>query len=69
MCCCSDNFPQLGVFIGTMGLMEGRGPDQIREKFRDLFKPALLTNWKVWPLAQVSRWRCRVPMGFDALIS
>lgn len=54
--CYSDIFSQLGVFIGSMGFLEGRSPDQIREKFRDLFKPALLTNWKVWPLAQVSRW-------------
>ncbi|KAF8624777.1 hypothetical protein AX15_005667 [Amanita polypyramis BW_CC] len=47
----------LGVFIGSMGLMEGRDPEQIKEKYRDLFKPALLTNWKIWPLAQLVNFR------------
>jgi len=37
-----------------MGIMEGRAPQQIRQKYNDLYKTALLTNWKVWPLAQVS---------------
>jgi hypothetical protein len=36
-----------------MGIMEGRDTGQIKEKFRDLYQPALLTNWKVWPVAQV----------------
>lgn len=36
-----------------MGIMEGRNTGQIKEKFEDLYKPALLTNWKVWPVAQV----------------
>lgn len=37
-----------------MGVMEGRSVPQIKEKYTDLFKPALLTNWQVWPIAQVS---------------
>ena len=37
--------------------MEGRDAEQIKEKYHDLFKPALLTNWKIWPLAQVSYWQ------------
>ena len=36
-----------------MGIMEGRDRDHIRGKFRDLYWPALVTNWQVWPLAQV----------------
>ena len=34
--------------------MEGRDPRQIRERFRDLYQTALIANWKVWPVAQVS---------------
>jgi len=56
----------LGVFIGSMGFLEGRSPDQIREKFRDLFKPALLTNWKVWPLAQLINFRY-MPLPYRVL--
>ena len=36
-----------------MGMMEGRGPKHIRARFEDIFKPALLANWKIWPAAQV----------------
>jgi protein Mpv17 len=36
-----------------MGFMERRSLDQIKEKFTDLYKPALVTNWQVWPIAQV----------------
>ncbi|KAF8898366.1 hypothetical protein BD779DRAFT_1666232 [Infundibulicybe gibba] len=47
----------LGLFLGSMGLMEGRSAGQIKEKYTDLFKPALLTNWKVWPVAQLINFR------------
>lgn len=35
-------------------MMEARSPRQIREKFKDLYQTALIANWKVWPIAQVS---------------
>ena len=38
-----------------MGIMEGRDARRIYQKFDALYKPALLTNWQVWPMAQVSR--------------
>jgi protein Mpv17 len=47
----------LSAFIVSIGLMEGRDPTQIREKMHDLFKPTILTNWKVWPLAQLINFR------------
>ena len=37
-----------------MGMMEGRDSRHIAQRYRDLYKPALLANWQVWPLAQVS---------------
>lgn len=46
-------FPQLSLFIGSMGIMEGRDAKHIRQRFSDLYKPAILANWQVWPLAQV----------------
>ncbi|KIY51391.1 hypothetical protein FISHEDRAFT_71015 [Fistulina hepatica ATCC 64428] len=47
----------LGAFIGSMGIMEGRNASQITERFRDLYIPALITNWQVWPLAQLINFR------------
>ena len=44
---------QLVLFIGSMGMMEGRTRSQINQKYRDLYGEAIIANWKVWPLAQV----------------
>lgn len=44
---------QLVVFVGSMGVMEGRDATHIREKYRDMFMPALVSNWSVWPMVQV----------------
>ena len=45
--------PQLAIFVGSIGVMEGRSENQIRDKYTDMYTTALLTNWKIWPLAQV----------------
>jgi len=45
------------VFIGSMGIMEGCSVDQIREKYGDMYIPALFANWRVWPLAQLINFR------------
>ncbi|PFH46981.1 hypothetical protein AMATHDRAFT_68607 [Amanita thiersii Skay4041] len=47
----------LGIFLTSMGIMEGRSPSQITEKVQDLFKPAIVTNWQVWPVAQFVNFR------------
>ncbi|TFK41378.1 hypothetical protein BDQ12DRAFT_626793 [Crucibulum laeve] len=47
----------LGLFLGSMGMMEGRSRRQISEKFRDLYPTAILANWKVWPAAQFVNFR------------
>jgi len=47
----------LMAFIGSMGIMENRGLEHIRQKYNDLFFPALVTNWQVWPLAQLINFR------------
>lgn len=47
----------LVVFIGSMGIMERRTDRQIREKYNDMYIPALFANWKVWPLAQLINFR------------
>ena len=33
--------------------MEGRDFGHIQRRYRDMYKPALLANWEVWPVAQV----------------
>jgi len=47
----------IAVFIGSMGIMEGRSLSQIQQKAADLYIPALTANWKVWPLAQLINFR------------
>ncbi|KDQ54727.1 hypothetical protein JAAARDRAFT_181270 [Jaapia argillacea MUCL 33604] len=47
----------LTLFIGSMGIMEGRDRAHIRGKYRDLFAPAIVANWQVWPLAQLVNFR------------
>ncbi|KAK7058270.1 hypothetical protein VNI00_001901 [Paramarasmius palmivorus] len=47
----------LALFLGSMGVMEGRNKSQIRQKYEDLFVPALVTNWQVWPIAQLINFR------------
>ncbi|KIK71283.1 hypothetical protein GYMLUDRAFT_33425 [Collybiopsis luxurians FD-317 M1] len=47
----------LSLFLGSMGVMEGRTMPQIKQKFADLYTPALLTNWQVWPIAQLVNFR------------
>ncbi|KAH9835771.1 uncharacterized protein C8Q71DRAFT_869934 [Rhodofomes roseus] len=47
----------LAMFIGSMGIMEGRDASHIRRKYADMFAPALITNWQVWPLAQFVNFR------------
>jgi protein Mpv17 len=36
-----------------MGYMEGRNSEHIKEKYKDMYFPALRANWQVWPLVQV----------------
>ena len=36
-----------------MGVMEGRDSNHVKTKFKDMYVPAILANWQVWPLAQV----------------
>lgn len=43
----------LALFLGSMGIMEGRNGRHIQDKYRDLFTPLVVTNWQVWPVAQV----------------
>ncbi|TFL06416.1 hypothetical protein BDV98DRAFT_559374 [Pterulicium gracile] len=47
----------LGLFLTSMGLMEGRSPQQIKQKFTDLYTTAIITNWQVWPIAQFVNFR------------
>ncbi|KAM5538246.1 hypothetical protein V8D89_008133 [Ganoderma adspersum] len=47
----------LTLFIGSMGLMEGREMKQVQQRFSDMYRPVLLANWRVWPLAQLINFR------------
>ncbi|OCF73374.1 hypothetical protein I204_06606 [Kwoniella mangroviensis CBS 8886] len=42
----------MSLFISSMGFMEGKSLEGIKDKFSDMFYPALIANWKVWPLIQ-----------------
>ncbi|OCH96583.1 hypothetical protein OBBRIDRAFT_717993 [Obba rivulosa] len=47
----------LALFISSMGVMEGRDLPHIRAKFKDMYTPALIANWQVWPLVQFVNFR------------
>ncbi|KAI0786034.1 hypothetical protein C8Q75DRAFT_299481 [Abortiporus biennis] len=47
----------LALFLGSMGIMEGRDVPHIRGKYNDLYVPLLITNWQVWPIAQLINFR------------
>jgi len=47
----------LALFLGSMGIMEGRDAPHIRKKFDDLYVPLLFDNWRVWPVAQLINFR------------
>jgi len=47
----------LSIFLSSMGMMEGRDPKHIRARFEDIYRPALLANWKIWPAAQFINFR------------
>lgn len=47
----------LSIFLASMGIMEGRDRVHVVAKFRDLYKPAIIANWEVWPLAQFVNFR------------
>ncbi|KAJ3526130.1 hypothetical protein NM688_g8298 [Phlebia brevispora] len=47
----------LAIFLGSMGIMEGRDKRHIQEKYQDLFRPLIAANWQVWPLAQLINFR------------
>ncbi|KAI0359173.1 hypothetical protein OH77DRAFT_1395873 [Trametes cingulata] len=47
----------LALFIGSMGVMEGRDAKHIKRRYEDLYKPALIANWHVWPVAQLVNFR------------
>jgi len=53
----------IAVFIGAMGLMEGRTNKQIATKYNLMFSSALVANWKVWPIAQLVNFRY-VPLAY-----
>lgn len=48
---------QLGLFLTSMGIMEGRDSSHIQGKFKDLYLPLISANWQVWPLAQLINFR------------
>ncbi|WFD33179.1 hypothetical protein MSPP1_004237 [Malassezia sp. CBS 17886] len=56
----------LALFVGSMGFMEGRRTlASLREKFADVYFPAVFANWKIWPFLQLVNF-CVVPLRFVA---
>ncbi|WOO82125.1 Protein sym1 [Vanrija pseudolonga] len=44
----------LTLFVGSMGIMEGKSRAHIKQKFDDVYWTALKANWKVWPAIQAA---------------
>ncbi|ESO96612.1 hypothetical protein LOTGIDRAFT_143853 [Lottia gigantea] len=42
-----------GLFLSGMGVLKGETFTEIKEKFKQLFVPILISNYKIWPAAQL----------------
>lgn len=47
----------LALFTGSMGAMERGSVDGVKAKFGEMYIPALLANWQLWPLVQLVNFR------------
>ncbi|TKY85510.1 hypothetical protein EX895_005672 [Sporisorium graminicola] len=47
----------LALFTGSMGYMERGSIDGVQAKFGEMYIPALLANWQLWPLVQLVNFR------------
>ncbi|KAJ1026911.1 hypothetical protein NDA16_002204 [Ustilago loliicola] len=47
----------LALFTGSMGFMERGSVDGVKAKFGEMYIPALLANWQLWPLVQLVNFR------------
>ncbi|KAE8209963.1 hypothetical protein CF327_g6113 [Tilletia walkeri] len=53
----------LAMFVLSMGIMEGRSFSGIKDKFSDMYFPALIANWQLWPAVQLVNFRF-VPLRY-----
>ncbi|GAK65724.1 vacuolar membrane protein [Moesziomyces antarcticus] len=47
----------LALFTGAMGAMERGSLEGVQAKFGEMYIPALLANWQIWPLVQLVNFR------------
>lgn len=47
----------LALFTGSMGYMERGSLDGVKAKFNEMYIPAMLANWQLWPLVQLVNFR------------
>lgn len=47
----------LALFTGAMGAMERQSVEGVKAKFGEMYTPALLANWQIWPLVQLVNFR------------
>lgn len=47
----------LALFTGSMGYMERGSLEGVQAKFGEMYIPALLANWQLWPLVQLVNFR------------
>lgn len=47
----------MAIFITSMGFMEARDVAGIKQKFFDMYTPAMIANWRVWPVIQLVNFR------------
>uniref|UniRef100_V5GH15 Uncharacterized protein n=1 Tax=Kalmanozyma brasiliensis (strain GHG001) TaxID=1365824 RepID=V5GH15_KALBG len=43
--------------LGSMGYMERGSIDGVKAKFHEMYIPAMLANWQLWPLVQLVNFR------------
>lgn len=57
----------IGVLIGSIGLLQGNRPNDVRKKLEREFPDILVANYKLWPAVQLVNFAF-VPLNYQVVL-